>query len=303
MNNQDVDAISDPFANAEAHENELNQSENNVIEIEQGVAEGKQQERTDDVVLHGETLDLDEEIAFDEKPEPIKPVANKKVKKASGGGKAISFAAIVLALGAIGTSGYAIKSQMDSERILSESLTSVDSSIGALTQESDERTSSMSQFEQAMKSSAEKIKYIENLRGDVAWLKEELQAIKSGLSVISEEIKVDHAADVESLISKLDNIYDDIEKLKKRPVSQPRKAYVKPKPKPIDKTKLEGAALASLDSWGAKPYAMLRDPSGKWVALTTGDMYKGWRFTHAINDRAVFKKGKTSRELIIEEML
>ena len=268
----------------------------NVIDID---GEESQQPKSDEEVRQADDVHQD---VIEQEPEFVKPKPVKKLKDMKQtGGKGLSAFAIALAVGAIGISGFSIKSQMDSQDLFSESMMSVNESIGTLTQESDERKSLVRQFDKTIKDNANKIKSIDNLRNEYSSLAQDISNFKSSFKDFQQSINGSHSRDVDDINEKLKKLDSMIQSLKNKPSTKRRVAIKKLKAKPIDKTKLEGATLASLDSWGTKPYAMLRDQSGQWVALTKGDYYKGWRFSHASGDTAMFKKGSKSRDLVIEE--
>lgn len=73
-----------------------------------------------------------------------------------------------------------------------------------------------------------------------------------------------------------------------------KKAYDNP-------NKLNGAVVASIDIWGTQQSVMLHNESGKWIPMSIGDYYKGWRLSGLMGSEAVFKKGKKIRKLTIEE--
>lgn len=242
------------------------------------------------------------EEGIPEKPVPIQKRKNTKSAKARRPGNYLASTALLVSIGAICVAGYASFGQSGIRAHVDQSLASIEEAVGGLTQRSDNQASQISQVQRASKSNTEKFASFGNLKADFVTLNAALNDIREQIVNTMTEMDL-NSTDIKTIKQDVAELRDQLSKQKTRPVAKKRTLAKKLKPKPVvvDKTRIEGSSLASLDTWGTQPYAVLRDEEGNWIPLTKGDYYKGWRFAGVSGDKAVFKKSGKVREIIIEE--
>lgn len=232
-----------------------------------------------------------------EQPEPQKVASRKKAKSSRGSMSAI---ALAFSLVAMAGAGYSVWHQQGYGQEVSSSLVSVDEAIGSLTSRTDEIYAGLSDAEKTIALTTDRLAKVESQAALSQTNKSSIDGMAGALKELT-----GRTDEHQNTLTKYGQEYADLKQkfssLSKRTKSTKK---VVRKVAPVvkdDPTNIEGATLSSLDMWGTRRSAVLRDANGQWVPLTQGDFYKGWRFTGIHGQEALFKKGSKTRRLTVKE--
>lgn len=238
----------------------------------------------------------DDEVAT---PKQVRP---KKVKyKNKDSSKGLGIAALSFALLACAGTGYSLVSNHSFKITAQEDLKAMNWTVGNLTEQSGSMVADISSNKKAIDANQEKLADVDSMRSDFDALQDSFIALEADTISLS-DVDVEFNGELMEQQKQLNELKVSFEKLqKKRTYAAKKQATKKAAPKVVqDTTKLEGATLASLDMWGTQPYAVLRSADGKWIPLTRGDLYHGWRFNGGVGDEGLFQKGGKQRRIKVE---
>jgi len=248
-----------------------------------------------------ESLDLD--LPDDIPSVLVTPAPPKRIDKAvrpklNKAGTVVTGVALLLSVAATGMAGYTMSTLGGVEQRVAQSVDGLYESVGALNTDFVGLKIDLSTTKEGVAGNEQKIdkfgSLAEELRGAVA----ELKTLQSEVAQLSLNNKEDRSL-LESFGGQLKGFGDKLKKFTTKPKRQ-KKVVKRHKVIRDDDSKVQGATLASIDTWGASTSVMLRDESQRWVAMNLGDTYKGWHLTEVKDGVAHFSKGNKSRELKVE---
>lgn len=248
--------------------------------------------------LHESTLDESIETVS-RKPEKV-----KKPKKPSNNktGGIILGAAMLVSIVAIGIAVFSLFTQRASHSETVATYSSIEEAIGSLTTKTDEMTVDLSGAKKNIQSNQEKIALVEGVRLDVNAVQDAIQDLKKEMASLNSKLDK-NTQGIDENKNSINKLSKDVESISNRPAPKVQSSKIAPAKKRVsyDPSMLEDATLASIDQWGTQSYVMLRNTSGEWIPLTSGDYYKGWRFIGSDGNEASFKRGSKTRRLVIQE--
>lgn len=241
-----------------------------------------------------------EPIPIPPKPSKQKPV-KPKVVKTGNGGKVLGVTAVVISLSALVFSAYIGFQQSNGVESIRQSMVGMTESIFDLNLRNEEVSKGLVDTQSAVDANNTKIATLGQLQSDIRGIRgalngvqDELTDIRAGLNN-QRKILDEHRSDI-------DWVSKEVKTLSERPPVRQvvREVRIAPQAKVQTQSTLEGATLASIDTWGSQPYVVLRDDTGDWVPLQTGDTYRGWYLQSASGSEAVFKAGTKTRRMVVE---
>ncbi len=132
----------------------------------------------------------------------------------------------------------------------------------------------------------------EKIEKEIAAIEAEIERLKARESAAKQSIETNRAnlKPVQGLVSTKPSVSSkrNSKKALRGPAVTP-KSY-----------KLEDASLVSIDTWGGSLNAVLRS-NNRWVPLSVGELFKGWRLTGVQNGQAQFRKGSKIINLAVKE--
>ena len=231
------------------------------------------------------------------------PKIKQKTPKPSKGNNLLLVPTLVIASLAILLSGYTFISQKSQLINSKRNFDDLNISVGQLNTKTDELGADVSGVKkdvQSHSSQLDKVNNIEielsNLQKSVNSLRSDIDDLQAGLNSQKKDI-IELQKDIKTLDQKIDKKLSQ----KPRPVARKQSPRRSAKPAVHKPNYIEGAYVASIDLWGIRPYAMLKDKDNKWVPLSKGDTYKGWKLNSLSSQQAVFKKGKSTLTLKVKE--
>jgi len=247
----------------------------------------------------------DTEPSFQDKgrrPGPKRATVPKKVKpanKRNWKGGTVSGVALVMSFLALLGTGYSGITHNEYGQEVNHALNEINSVIETLTEKTNQMVADIVATKAYNDIFTTKIGLIDSLAIEMKTMKKSIDGLGNEVDSLSMKLEgqVKTIGEHSEQLVDLKNKYKALTK-KPKIVRTTRKKT--PKVVRGDPSMIAGARLASLDLWGTQPYAVLRDPSGKWIPLTSGDYYKGWRFSGAVGPEAIFKKGQILKKITIE---
>lgn len=255
---------------------------------------------------NSDATELEEEFDIVSNEDPIE-LKSKKLRKPDGRWKlngvgVAASIAVAISFFSVTLSSYAIRSQDRIEELSKNGIEYLENAVGTLTSRTDELAADLNGAKRTIEENSASAGRLETVISEIEGVKVAISNIKS--EMLEARSALDDQKNALALqkaqVRELEVRNVEITKAAKAsPKASPKKAYVE---QSKDHTSLEGAIVASIDTWGAQPYVMLRESDGDWVPLTMGDLYKGWRFTGAISsDGALFKKGNKTKKLKVDQ--
>tara|TARA_R110002167_G_scaffold204404_11_gene408587 strand:+ start:4960 stop:5838 length:879 start_codon:yes stop_codon:yes gene_type:complete len=257
----------------------------------------------------GDDLDLDLELASEEpvrvdEPELIEEPKPKSKPDVVKSGRAPAYIAMGMSAIAIAVSGLSFVSQKGLQAGMDEQIASVEDYVTDLRIKTEGMQSQVAANTSAVKQNTTQLQSISSIRGEMLIYNSALDQMKSDIESMKST-----ATQGQTLIGEqrtaLESLTGRVSKLESRPVKVASKTVRKARPAPrkspaVDVTKIEGASLSSIDSWGTQTNVMLRGEDGQWIPMSKGDFYKGWQFVSAKADKATFRNGKKTRSIKVE---
>lgn len=233
-------------------------------------------------------------------PERVTKSTHKKVKTPVS---VVGVAALLISLVAVSIGAFSVVSQK--QFIASNELNrdSVEQAIGSLTTKADALSVEVKGIQKEISLNSEAISSLEMLSTEMAGLKASIEAMRSNIAELKQNVDSNSKAIGEQQLS-IASSKESLEQLSNKMVIQRQPVRKVPQVRTdinTTTTLLEGASVASIDSWGAQSSVMLKESDGNWLPLSEGDYFKGWRLEGTEDGVAVFRRGDKTTKVIVEQ--
>lgn len=240
-------------------------------------------------------------IEVDEQPVPVEiPVARNRNRKRSGVGILGVGSAIVLAVAGLSVSGYGFHQIQLLKQAQNETNGSVDAALGSLTTKTDNLFVDLKKASEGVAANSARLASLPEIMRSVA----NVEARISGLNTTLDQLKPELATLKQELVGNTEDIAT-IEKKIKALNEKPRVVQkIVRETAPVARREeqlLEGASVASIDVWGAQSSVVMQAADGRWIPLSTGDAFNGWRLSGVEGNRAVFRRGDKIKKVAVTE--
>lgn len=237
-----------------------------------------------------------------EESQNIKPKIVKPPKQKKSGGFAGPLALLV-SLSAAGIAGYSVVSQKTGHSATQGTIESLTADLGSLTTRLDQVAPELAGLRNSIQSNSDRLNVVEADQNDVNVLQITVSTMSEDLASMKADLKAKDA-EIDQSIKQLSDLSGQVQKLSQKPVAAaPVKVLPRESVAPMNtvSNQIEGAYVASIDLWGTQPNVMLRDIQGRWVPLSMGDSYRGWRLEGAMGSEAVFQNGSKTLKVRVKE--
>lgn len=233
-------------------------------------------------------------------PERVSKSTQKKVKTPVS---RVGVAALLVSLVAVAIGTFSVVSQKQFIASNDAYRDSVEQAIGSLTTKTDALSVEVKGAQKEISSNNKAISSLESLSTEMAGYKASLEAMRSNITELKQSVDSNSKAIGEQQLA-IASAKESLEQLSNKMVIQRqpvRKAPLVRTDINTTTTLLEGASVASIDSWGTQSYVMLKESDGNWLPLSEGDYFKGWRLEGTEEGVAVFRRGDKTTKVIVEQ--
>lgn len=238
-------------------------------------------------------------IEVDEQPVRV-DVPKARHRKRNGLGVFFVGSSLVLAVAGLSLSGYGFHQIQLLKNVQNEMQGSVDGAIGSLTSKTDNLSVDLEQASEGVTANSARLASLPEIMQSVASLEGRINGLNASLDLLKPEL----ATLRQELVSNSEGIATlekKIQALNEKPrVVQTTKREVAPVVKREEQL-LEGASVASIDVWGAQSSVVMQTADGRWIPLTAGDAFNGWRLSGVEDNRAVFRRGDKLKQVAVTE--
>lgn len=245
------------------------------------------------------SADTGPNVHLDEQPVPVEIPVKVKPKRGGAAGIAAGIS-VVLAIGGVALGGYGIQEVQLVKQSQLEASSSVDAALGGLTSKTDDLLVDLKQTRGEVAANAESLATLPAIRESIAGVQSRL----SGLSADIDQLR----PELESLKKELNGNSGEIETLEKKVkelTEKPRVIQRVVKEPAVSEKRQEqllaGASIASIDVWGDQSSVVMQSADGRWVPLSIGDAFNGWRLYDVKGSSAVFKRGDKIKKVAVTE--
>lgn len=243
---------------------------------------------------------VDNRNALPATPERVSKSTQKKVKTPVSG---VGVAALLFSLVAVAIGAISIVSQKQFIAINDVNRDSVEQAIGSLTAKTDVLSVEVMGAQKEISLNSDAISSLETLSTETAGYEASLEAIRSNITELKQSVESNSKAIGEQQLS-IASAKESLEQLSNKMVIQRQPVRKAPQVRTdinTTTTLLEGASVASIDSWGTQTNVMLKESDGNWLPLSEGDYFKGWRLEGTEEGVAVFRRGDKTTKVIVEQ--
>jgi hypothetical protein len=233
-------------------------------------------------------------------PERVSKSTQKKVKTPISG---VGVAALLISLVAVAIGTFSVVSQKQFIASNDVNRDSVEQAIGSLTTKTDSLSVEVKGAQKEITLNSEAISSLESLSTEMAGYKASLEAMRSNITELKKTVDSNSKAIGEQQLS-IASAKETLDQLSNKLVIQRQPVRKAPQVRTdinTTTTLLEGASVASIDSWGTQTNVMLKESNGNWLPLSEGDYFKGWRLEGTEAGVAVFRRGDKTTKVIVEQ--
>lgn len=243
---------------------------------------------------------VDDRNALPATPERVSISTQKKEKTPVSG---VGVAALLFSLVAVAIGAFSIVSQKQFIAINDVNRDSVEQAIGSLTAKTDALSVEVMGAQKEISLNSDAISSLETLSTETAGYEASLEAMRSNITELKQSVESNSKAIGEQQLS-IASAKESLEQLSNKMVIQRQPVRKAPQVRTdinTTTTLLEGASVASIDSWGTQTNVMLKESDGNWLPLSEGDYFKGWRLEGTEEGVAVFRRGDKTTKVIVEQ--
>ena len=208
---------------------------------------------------------------------------------------------MLLSVMASGVAGYAVNAINNTEKEVTDTIEGMYESVGNLNENVSEIRGNLSSTNKVVAVNQKKMEQLDVLAMKIQDATAELGLLQIDVFTLREQNDQNKSL-VTSFGEQLQGFGLQLKELTSKIMKKPKKVKKVRKHKVIrdDVTKVGGATVESIDSWGSSINVMLRNERGAWVAMNLGDTYKGWNLRKVDGNIAYFSKGSKRREITVE---